>query len=292
MTRIKGFVFKHNGEVLGDHSPAYIEDLDSIPFPARNLFNISKYLDVSNSFNSKQKPVASMITSRGCPHKCVFCTRSNNGLIFRARSPENVVKEMVDLKAMGFKEIQIVDDNFTHDRPRVFEICRLIKERGLDLTFNLANGMRVNHFTEELMTTMYDAGFYNINLGVESGDNDVLRKIRKGTTVAQIKEAIRIAKKVGIDMTLFCVIGLPGSSTETVERTFELVKESGYKFNFSVCIPYPGSPLWNEMQEDLGEITWDRYDEGDVNDPLYVPEGMTKDELSALVQRANQLASG
>jgi radical SAM superfamily enzyme YgiQ (UPF0313 family) len=92
-------------------------------------------------------------------------------------------------------------------------------------------------------------------------------------------------------MTLFYVFGLPGSSTVTVERTFELVKESGYKFNFSVCIPYPGSPLWNEMQEDLDKISWDRYDEGDVNDPLYVPEGMTQDELTALVQRANQLAS-
>jgi radical SAM superfamily enzyme YgiQ (UPF0313 family) len=199
---------------------------------------------------------------------------------------------MEELKGMSFNEIQVVDDNFTHDRPRVYEICRLIKDRGLDMSFNLANGMRVNHFTEELMTAMYDVGFYNINLGVESGDNDVLKRIRKGTTVAQIKEAIRIAKDVGFEMTLFCVIGLPGSSTETVERTFELVQESGYNFNFSVCTPYPGSPLWEEMQHTMEDVTWDRYDEGDVNDPLYIPEGMTLKELTSLIERANNLTSG
>jgi len=289
LNKLQGLVYRKGNSIKGDPTPAYIEDLDKIPFPARHLYNIPKYVEVSNSFNAKNTPVASMITSRGCPHQCVFCTRSNNGLNYRARSPENVVKEIEELHRMGFKEIQIVDDNFTHDISRVYEICRLIKERELELSFDLPNGMRVNHFTEELMSTMYDAGFYNINLGVESGDDEVLKKIRKGTTVTQIKEAFRIAKKVGFQMTLFCVIGLPGSTIETVEKTFKLVQESGYNFNFSVCTPYPGSPLWDEIKGNLGEISWGRYDEGDVNDPLYLPEGMTLIELKKLVERANKL---
>ncbi len=292
LNKLQGLVYRKGNSIKGDPTPAYIEDLDKIPFPARHLYNIPKYVEVSNSFNAKNTPVASMITSRGCPHQCVFCTRSNNGLNYRARSPENVVKEIEELHRMGFKEIQIVDDNFTHDISRVYEICRLIKERELELSFDLPNGMRVNHFTEELMSTMYDAGFYNINLGVESGDDEVLKKIRKGTTVTQIKEAFRIAKKVGFQMTLFCVIGLPGSTIETVEKTFKLVQESGYNFNFSVCTPYPGSPLWDEIKGNLGEISWGRYDEGDVNDPLYLPEGMTLIELKKLVERANKLEAG
>ncbi len=292
LNKLQGLVYRKGNSIKGDPTPAYIEDLDKIPFPARHLYNIPKYVEVSNSFNAKNTPVASMITSRGCPHQCVFCTRSNNGLNYRARSPENVVKEIEELYRMGFKEIQIVDDNFTHDISRVYEICKLIKERELELSFDLPNGMRVNHFTEELMSTMYDAGFYNINLGVESGDDEVLKKIRKGTTVTQIKEAFRIAKKVGFQMTLFCVIGLPGSTIETVEKTFKLVQESGYNFNFSVCTPYPGSPLWDEIKGNLGEISWGRYDEGDVNDPLYLPEGMTLIELKELVERANKLEAG
>ena len=292
LNKLQGLVYRNGNSIKGDPTPAYIEDLDKIPFPARHLYNIPKYVEVSNSFNAKNTPVASMITSRGCPHQCVFCTRSNNGLNYRARSPENVVKEIEELHHMGFKEIQIVDDNFTHDISRVYEICRLIKERELELSFDLPNGMRVNHFTEELMSTMYDAGFYNINLGVESGDDEVLKKIRKGTTVTQIKEAFRIAKKIGFQMTLFCVIGLPGSTIETVEKTFKLVQESGYNFNFSVCTPYPGSPLWDEIKSNLGEISWGRYDEGDVNDPLYLPEGMTLIELKKLVERANKLEAG
>ena len=291
MNKLQGLVYRKGNQIIGDPTPAYIQDLDTIPFPARHLYNVPKYIEVSNSFNAKNTPVASMITSRGCPHQCVFCTRSNNGLNYRARSPENVVSEMEKLGKMGFKEIQIVDDNFTHDRPRVYEICNLIKEKGLDFSFDLPNGMRVNHFTEELMSTMYDVGFYNINLGVESGDDEILKNIRKGTTVAQIKEAIRIAKKVGFKMTLFCVIGLPGSTVESVEKTFKLVQDSGYDFNFSVCTPYPGSPLWDDIKDNLGDISWERYDEGDVNDPLYLPSGMTIEELKDLVERANKLVA-
>ncbi|MBN1683544.1 B12-binding domain-containing radical SAM protein [Candidatus Bathyarchaeota archaeon] len=285
----KGLVVRNKNQFIGDPEPVYIENLDEIPFPARHLFPVSEYIRYSKNFKAKQKPVASMITSRGCPHKCTFCTRVNNGSIHRARSPSNVVEEMEELKKLGFNEIQIVDDNFTHDRKRVFDICELIKNKNLQLTFSLVNGMRIDHVTEEMMKTMYDSGFYSIHFGVESADNQILKKIKKAITIEQVRNAIKITRNIGYDLNLFFVIGLPGSNVESEEKTLTFIEEMGLPFTYSVCTPYPGSPLWNELGDKMDSITWDRFDEGDVSNPLYLPENMTLDEIKNIINRAKEL---
>ena len=289
MENLSGVAYRHGGEAAGDTEPVYFEDLDALPHPARHLFPLSEYVKWSKNFEARRTPVASMITSRGCPHRCTFCTRVNNGVRHRARSPGSVVEEMGELAEMGFNEVQIVDDNFTHDRGRVHEICGLIREREIDLTFQLANGMRVDHVTPELMQDMYDAGFYSIHFGVESGDDEVLRGIRKGITVDQVREAVRITREIGYELNLFFVIGLPGSTMESEERTLALMEELGLPVTYSVCTPYPGSPIWEEMGDRMDDVTWDRFDEGDVADPLYLPEGLTLEELQEVVDRAKAL---
>ncbi len=289
MKALNGVAFRHGGEIAGDTEPVYVEDLDALPSPARHLFPLNEYVKWSKNFQARQTPVASMITSRGCPHRCTFCTRVNNGVRHRARSPGSVVREMAELKEMDFNEIQIVDDNFTHDRERVHEICTLIRKEGLDLTFQLANGMRVDHVTQELMQTMYDAGFYSIHFGVESGDDRILRDIQKGITVNQVREAVRITRDIGYELNLFFVIGLPGSTMESEERTLALMEELGLPVTYSVCTPYPGSPLWDQMGDKMNEVTWDRFDEGDIADPLYLPDGLTLSELQEVVDRAKAL---
>jgi len=287
MTNLKGLMFRHNNEILGDPSPVYIEDLDSLPFPARHLFNLMGYLEFSKTFRARRTPVASMITSRGCPHSCVFCTRSSSGYRYRARSASNVVLELEQLKGYGFNEVQIVDDNFTEDRQRVIEICRKIKEKRLNMSLDLPNGVRVDHMDEELLSTMYDAGFYALHFGVESGDDGVLRTIRKGITVRQVKNAVDIAKKIGFEIILYMIIGLPGSSVKSEERSLELVKECGVDFTFSLCTPYPGSPLWDLVKDKLQGVSWERFDETNYINPIYVPEGMTERQLQGCIDRAN-----
>jgi len=287
--KIRGLVSRHDNKVIGDPDPVYVEDLDALPLPARHLFPLSEYIKWSKNFKARQTPVGSMITSRGCPHRCSFCTRVNNGTRFRARSPENVVSEMVELKELGFNEVQIVDDNFTHNRDRVFDICKLIQEKDLKLTFSLVNGMRIDHVTEEMMKAMYDAGFYSIHFGVESGDDRVLQGIHKGITVNQVREAVRITRDIGYELNLFFVIGLPGSNLESERKTLALMDEMGLPFTFSVCTPYPGSPLWDEMGSKMDSISWDRFDEGNVSDPLYIPEGMTLTEIQEVLEKARSL---
>jgi len=289
MTNIKGLMFRHNSRILGDPNPTYIENLDALPFPARHLFNLEAYTKISDQFKAKRTPVASIITSRGCPHRCVFCTRSNSGHRYRARSPENIIRELEELKDYGFKEVQIPDDNFTQNRQRVIEICRQIRDKGLDMSFDLPNGVRVDHIDEELLSTMYDAGFYSMHLGVESGDDKVLKKIQKDITVEQAKNVIRIAKKIGYKVVLFMIIGLPGSSVESEEKTLKLVKEMDVPFTFSVCTPYPGSQLWESLKDQMLRISWDRFDETNYSNPIYLPEGMTKEQLQECINRARAL---
>jgi len=198
-----------------------------------------------------------------------------------------VVLELEQLKDYGFNEAQIVDDNFTEDRQRVLEIFRQIKDRGLDMSFDLPNGVRVDHMDEELLSTMYDAGFYALHFGVESGDDEVLRTIRKGITVRQVKNAIHIAKKIGFEIVLYIIIGLPGSSVESEEKTLELIKECGVDFTFSICTPYPGSPLWENVKDQLRGSSWEVFDETNYSNPVYVPDGMTKRQLQDCIDRAN-----
>lgn len=293
MAEVKGVMFRHKNRVLGDPNPVYIEDLNSLPLPARHLFRIDKYIEYSNQLDSKKHPVGSIITSRGCPYSCVYCSRTNNGRRYRARSPENVVGELEKLKEYGFNEVQVVDDNFTFDRPRVMAICKLIKERGLEMSFSLPNGVRVDSVDEELLSTMYDAGFYSISYGLESADDEVLKTIRKGTTVKQGWKAVRAAKKIGYRVGLFAIMGLPGSSVNSEDKTLQFIQSSeADSSQVSLCTPYPGSALWEMLEPGLKEVSWDRYNEGDVSNPIYVPEGWTRDQLTSWIDKMKKLSEG
>lgn len=284
---MRGVLARRGEEFVGDPAPVYVEDVDDLPFPARHLLDLPTYVRHSYHERAKRWPIATMITSRGCPHSCLFCSRSNSGRRYRPRRPRNVVEEMKLLKSQGFNEVQIVDDNFTHDRERVLEICRLIRAEGLDLSLCLPNGIRVDTVDEELLTEMYGAGFYSIAFGAESGDDMVLKKIMKGITAEQIMNAVKTAKKIGFYVSLFSIIGLPGSTIESEERTLRLVRESGAdSTTASVCTPYPGSPLWEMVKDRLDGISWERYNESDVSNPIYLPDGLSPEQLQFWLKEA------
>ena len=279
MANLRGVMFRHGNKLFGHPNPVYIEDLDSLPLPARHLFNMRKYMEYSYYSGAKKYPVASIVTSRGCPHSCLFCSRSNSGHLFRPRSPENVIFELEQLKGYGFNEVQIVDDAFTADRNRVIEFCRLIRKERIDMTFCLLGGIRVDNIDEELLSTMYDVGFYSIYFGAESGDDAVLKAIRKGITVKQIKKSVQTAKEIGYDVTIYVIVGLPGSSVESEKKTLQLAKELGVTTRVSVCTPYPGSPLWNMFEDSFKGISWERYNESDITNPIYLPSCLTREKL-------------
>lgn len=282
LANIPGVAFRYGREIYGNREPAFIENLDGLPFPARHLFNLRKYMEYSCKYSDARKsPVGSILTSRGCPGRCVFCCKiGSGGTRFRVRSPENVVVELKRLEDDGFREVQIQDDTFTFDRERVMEICRLIKEEGISLNFSLPNGIRVDRSDEELLSTMYDAGFYSVHFGIETGDNRVLKIIRKGTTVRQAKMAVHTAKKIGYFVGVYVIVGLPGSTIKSEEKTLQLIKEMDPDFiGVGMCVPYPGSPLWDIAKNSLKDVPWEAFTHASTDKPIYVPDGMTADQV-------------
>ena len=292
MIDIRGIMFRHNGKILGSPVPAYVEDLDLLPLPARHLFNMNEYVKYSYYSGGKNHPVASMITSRGCVHSCLFCSRSNSGNRFRSRSPENIISEIEQLKKYGFKEIQFVDDDFASDRKRVLEICRLIKERKIDMTFCLVGGARVDSVDRELLSAMYNAGFYSIYFGAESGDDAVLKAVRKGITVEQIRKAVQMAKEIGYQVTMYVIVGLPNSTVESEKKTLQLTRELKVIARASVCTPYPGSPLWNMFEESLQGVSWERYNESDITNSIYLSSCLTNDKLQVWMNEVESRSEG
>jgi anaerobic magnesium-protoporphyrin IX monomethyl ester cyclase len=270
---IPGVMVKSREQVLGNPTPVYISDLNTLSFPARHLFNQSQYAEASHYFDAKSPPVSSIITSRGCPHACLYCARVNSGYKFRTRSPENILSELRDLKDQGCKEIQIVDDDFTEDRNHVLNLCQLIDNHKLNLSFNLLGGLRVDKVDEELLTRIYDVGGYIIHFGAESGDDAVLKYNRKGITAKEIIEAVRLAKKIGFTVIIYIIIGLPGSSLDSEKKTLAMINQcTPDGTRASVCTPYPGSPLWEQMKDQLQNITWDRFNESDISHPAYMTD--------------------
>lgn len=224
------------------HSPPrpWIRDLDSLPFPARSLANFDAY--VPHAHNRRGRRATTAISSRGCPHRCVFCaSHVVLGRLFRAHSPEYVVEELTDLtRTFGVDEVIFNDDTFTADRNRALKICDLIRARGLRISwFCFA---RVDTVSRELLRAMRDAGCYSVGFGVESGDPGILRSIRKNTTVDQARQAVAWCDELGLKSQCFFVFGCPGETPETAERTIRLALElSPALAFFNMMVPYPGT---------------------------------------------------
>jgi magnesium-protoporphyrin IX monomethyl ester (oxidative) cyclase len=258
---VKGLVFKKDGKIIKNPQREFIADLDSIPFPAWHLLSIEKYIELGQAHGSqKRKRYAPMVTSRGCPGKCVFCSiHSVWGHKWRARSPENVVEEIEKLVSdYKIREIHFEDDNLTLSKQRMAKICDLIIERGLDISWTTPNGVAVNTLDSSLLEKMKKAGCYQLAFGIESGDPNVLKNIiHKPLSLDRVRKVVACSKQLGIWTHGFFVIGFPGESEESIQRTVDFAKEADLdSANFFIAAPYPGTPL-NELAVAEGLIKKD-----------------------------------
>jgi len=242
--RIPGLVFKDDGEIVDTGPPVRIDDLDALPFPKRDATPYQSY----TSLLAKRLPITTMITSRGCPYRCTFCNRPHLGKKFRPRSPRNVVDEMEECVRMGIKEILVYDDTFTMDRQRAMEICDGIIQRKLDLYWDIRT--RVDRVDKELLEKLRDANCQRIHYGVETGTERMLRVIRKGYTLDQVRQAFRWTREVGITTLAYFMIGLPGETREEIEQTFAVAREIEPDFMLlSILCPYPNTEVFGDAAE-------------------------------------------
>ncbi len=227
----------------------FIKDLDSIPFPARHLLSMEKYFGLEASHGKRMcRRFSPIITSRGCPVGCSFCTAHHVwGKTFRKRSPMNVIEEMRDLKEKyQIEELLFEDDNVTLDVNRAEEIFDLMIKEKLDFKWDTPNGVAAFALTEGLIDKMKEAGCYKLNIAVESGSERVLRDvIKKPVNLKKVEVLIKHAKSIGLDANIFLIIGMPGETVGEMWDSYNFAKKIGiYKPFVSVATPYPGSELY------------------------------------------------
>ena len=212
-------------------------DLDNLPLPAYDLLDTPKY------------DRAYIMSSRGCPNRCTFCsTHTISGMKIRYMRPEKIVDEMEALKSFGFKYVWFADDSFTVNRARVLELCGEIKRRKLKMDWYCQT--RVNTIDKELLVEMKSAGCTMINMGIESGDEKILKKINKNIKIADVIHAFKIAKEAGLKRTAFFMVGFRGQDMESVmksKRLLELVKPDITAV--AILCPYPDTQIYQEMKE-------------------------------------------
>ena len=275
---VRGLAYRDGGVVRKNPPRPLIDDLDKLPFPARHLLPMGKYLAFGRRIIA-----GGVLTSRGCPFNCIFCSSSLLfGKKFRSRSPENVVKEVEVLhNKYKARDIEFFDDLFTLDRSRAMAICREILDRDLEIRWVCSS--RVDTIDRELLNTLKKAGCAMIYLGVESGSQHVLNLIRKGTRVEQSVKAIRLAREAGIATIASFVFGIPGETLEEMKQTIRLAKSLNPDYaQFSIATPYPGTQLYC-MAKEQGLIVKDDWSEYTVLKPILATKEFTTNDLEKII---------
>ncbi|MBA7609981.1 hypothetical protein ES703_17184 [subsurface metagenome] len=284
LKEIKGIVFKHNGEIINTGTRELIDDLDTLPLPARHLTKINKY----SSLLAKGGLVTTMITSRGCPYRCSFCYRPHLGKRFRARSARNVVDEMEGCLNMGVKEILVYDDTFTIDKQRVINVCNLILERGLNITWDIRT--RVDIVDRQMLKSLKSAGCERIHYGIESANPEILKVLQKGVTLPQVESAFEMTKEAGITTLAYFMIGSPTETKEQVLNTINYAKRLEPDYcHFSVLTPFPATPLYKMgIKKGMFEDYWREFAANPSKDfkTKFWEENLSWDELTQLLEYA------
>ncbi len=249
LAEINGLAYcNEQGEIIINQPRELIANLDSLPYPAYYLYNSKNYY--SPRITSRKSPVAAIETSRGCPYSCIFCSKHIFKKRFRPKSAKRVVDEMEILLNLGYKEIHIWDDCFSADLRHPIDICDEIIRRKLKVCWNIYNGIRVDRVNEEVLTKLKAAGCYRVSFGIESGDQSILDHSQKMITLEQIREAVKTAKKVGIETLGFIMIGLPGETPETIKKTIDFAIELDLDLpKVGIATPLPGTEFFNEWEK-------------------------------------------
>jgi len=297
LEKIEGLAFLENGKTVITSPRPPIEDLDSLPFPARHLLPMDKYFaDVKETplRGEISKPWTTMITTRGCPYDCVFCTvHIVMGKKWRSRSPENVVDEIEHLiQTYRIRQIDFYDENMTLDKKRMENICDQIVERRLDIDWYTPNGVRADTLDENLLRKMKKSGCKRIRVAPESGVQRVVDQIvKKNQKLTEVEKAIVLAKKVGIKVGCFFVLGLIGETKEDIQETinyaYKLRKLGADKFYFSIATPIYGTELYEQAKQ--GGFLRDNfsYESLAATEPQIETPEFTADELLELCAQAN-----
>lgn len=279
LKEIKGLVWKQNSSKIQiNEDRPLIDNLDDLPLPAYDLIDLGKFYEsVFIAF-----PAATMITSRGCPNFCVFCSYPQTiySREYRAMSPNRVIKEIKYLvNDLGVKEIRIDDDTFNIDGKRAIDICKLIIQEKIKVPFSIQ--VRPQLLTDEQAYWLKKAGCRMVLFGVESGNDEILKKIKKNTTTEEIRRGVKIAQKHGIDVLNSVMLGFYWDTKETVEQTIRFAFELNAEFTqMSTPTPLPGTEYAQLLEENNCFLTKDWAQHDSVHHAAVRLPNLTDDDLN------------
>ena len=256
-----------------------IHELDLLPFPDWSVFPLNEF---SGSPLLEKKPFTFMQASRGCPYRCSYCPYKLSGE-FRLRRPEKVVEEMAYLQDMGVKGVMFRDPMFTQNKQRILELCDRIIENKIEMEWGCETG--IDTLDMEMLDRMHESGMRGIKVGIESVNDDLLKKNKRSPVrVTHQEEIIRYCDKKGIKVVAFYIIGLPGDTKESVISTLNYAKRLNTDFaNFTICTPLPGTELYSELEGSIFETDWEKFDNFH---PVFKHKNMSGDEMLELQERA------
>ena len=268
---LRGIAYAEAGDIRKAPPMPFIEDLDSLPIPDRKLFgDLNRYA-----------LAATVSTSRGCPGQCVFCSAGVlSGGKYRLRSAKNVIEEFAYLKSLGHNHIYVVDDTMTADLSRLDSFLEGLISSELGVTWYCES--RIDAVSKPMLDKMKKAGATSLQFGVEAGTQGTLDCIKKNIALGQVYDVFDWCRDLGISAMTNMIVGLPGDSMSSLNETMKLAKEltdKGSAVTFSVCTPFPGTPLWESPEKFGAEIVCDDLDFYTTSCPVMRTEHLTVQEI-------------
>jgi anaerobic magnesium-protoporphyrin IX monomethyl ester cyclase len=291
LENIAGISFIKQGKIIHNPDRGMVMDMDALPYPAYHLLPLTTYRP--HPPHGMYHPFAAMVTSRGCPYRCAYCSKPVFGSKFRAQSAERVVAEMEYLnKKFGVREIAFYDDSFTIDKTRVHNIAEKILEKGLKIAWTCET--RVNLVDKELLRHMKQAGCYAIAYGIETAAPEIMKVIQKDITLEQVEKAVKAHHDVGLQVVGYFMLGSPGETPETIMQTVNFAKKLKVDFaQFSITTPFPATELYDIYMKGRKEPPkWEDFvyaSAGSPTTPVFESDKLTREDLKMWAKKAYRL---
>jgi radical SAM superfamily enzyme YgiQ (UPF0313 family) len=255
---IPGLIWKKNGSVIRNPVKV-VEDLDSIGMPAWDLMDPKEFPYQRDYAFSYNYPISPFIASRGCSFKCTFCTAGS--IKFRERSVENVMEEVRMLHDdFGVQEFNMIDNCCGYRAKYMIDFCEALINSKLNVTWNASGGTRINSINPEMLYWLKKSRCNQIWVGIESGSPRILKKIKKGITLEQVEEKVKLVNQARINISGYFMLGIPGETKEDIQKTIDFAKKLNLQGAvFNIFVPIPGTELYDELQRE-GKITDSDFD--------------------------------
>lgn len=276
LDKVKGLAYRVGEHIFFTPPRSFISDMDILPFPARHLIPIQLYKPQPN--DQKRLPKLSMISSRGCPYSCIFCDKNVFKNVYRTFSPKYIVDEMSHLvNEFKARDIAFVDSTFTPNKNRVYRIVQEIKNSNLDVTWTCS--VRADVLDKQLLKEMKDAGCWRVRLGIESGNEEVLKFIKKGITKYQVRKVVNWVYELDLEPKAFFMIGHLIDTKETIEETINFACSLPLKdITVQVNTPLKNTPQY-QLAEQHGKVMTRDFSNYSFFEPVFLPDGLRPDEL-------------